>query len=617
MCGIAGIVTKDGAPPKEEDVAYMTDVLAHRGPDGRGVWIHQGVGLGHRRLAVVDLSDRGAQPMHSKDGRYTIAFNGEIYNYKELKKELESKGVRFYSDSDTEVLLEMYRAYGSDCVIRLRGMFAFVIWDADSRSLFFARDRVGKKPFFYRILSDGSFAFASEICALRHLAPVTPDPSAIRLYFGLQYIPSPMTGFREIASLEPGMFGIFNANDFRLTKYHVWDATVSREVGDSSNRIRELLDESVKMRMRADVSVGAFLSGGIDSTAIVGIARQYTDRPIRTFTMGFPSMTMDERKEARMTAERFGTDHQEFEAKPEDLMRMTQEIILKYGGPYADSSALPVMLLAKEVSKEIKVVLVGDGGDELFGGYRRYQAYRRALDIIRVPMTRRLVILTMRQISSAFHDPRFTRMADTVAVTAKDINRGYAELFCGSYLGTDAASRLLQPDFLAQQANHDPVQFIADRMGESGHPMERAMKFDFESYLADDLNVKMDRATMAYGLEARAPLLDQNLAEYALKLPLSERTGKRVLKRACADILSQDVINRPKKGFQVPLAEWFRGPLADFWKDRCLDPRSPIATYVRQDELARLFEENRLGADHGNRLWMMLALAIWLEEVSE
>lgn len=617
MCGITGIVTKDGTPPKEGDIACMTDALKHRGPDGRGVWIAPGVSLGHRRLSIVDLSERGAQPMHSADSRYVITFNGEIYNYKELRVELQNSGIQFRSDSDTEVLLELFRLHGPLCVNRLRGMFAFAIWDKQNQQLFFARDRVGKKPFFYRILSNGSFVFASELCSIRTLEPATIDPSALRLFFGLQYIPSPMTGFKEIFSLEPGTYGVFDmVHGFQITKYHTWDTITARETKDASKEVRALLEESVKIRMRADVTVGAFLSGGVDSTAIVGIARKFSERPIRTFTMGFPSIQMDERRYARQTAERFGTDHQEFEAKPQDLIKMTKEMISQYGAPYADSSALPVMLLAREVAQEIKVVLVGDGGDELFGGYRRYRAYKRALNFSHEPVTRRLAILAMRQISSALHDPRFGRMADTVDVTAKDVNRGYAELFCGSYYGTGMASRILKPDFLMQEQKSDPIAFIDRSMGEVGHPLQRAMRFDFESYLADDLNVKMDRATMAYGLEARAPLLDQDLVSYALSLPVSERTGKRVLRSACSDVLAPDVLSRPKRGFQVPLAEWFRGDLAQFWKDACLDPQALIADYVRQDELEKLFIENQKGADHGNRLWMMLSLAVWLDGLS-
>lgn len=618
MCGIAGIITKDGTPPKEGDVAYMTDALEHRGPDARGVWISDGAGLGHRRLAIIDLSERGSQPMHSLDTRHVIVFNGEIYNYKELREELESKGVRFRSDSDTEVLLELFQKEGFSCVNRVRGMFAFAIWDKEKNKLFFARDRVGKKPFFYRILNNGSFAFASELSPLRSIESVTVDPGALRLFFGLQYIPSPLTGFREVLSLEPGTYGTFDSlHGVELVKYHTWDAITSRETKNASKEVRALIEESVKLRMRADVTVGAFLSGGIDSTAIVGIARKYTDRPIRTFTMGFPSIHMDERREARLTAQRFGTDHQEFEAKPENLLAMTKEIISQYGAPYADSSALPVMLLAKEVAKEIKVVLVGDGGDELFGGYRRYRAYKQALGFSYEPVTRRLAILALQQVSTALHDARFRRMAETVAMTAQDVNRGYAELFCGAYFASAAASRVLKPDFLEAEQSHDPIRFIAQRMGETGHPLQRAMRFDFESYLADDLNVKMDRATMAYGLEARAPLLDQDLVSYALSLPVSERIGKSVLKKACSDVLAPDVLNRPKKGFQVPLAEWFRGPLASFWKDACLDPQSPIAMYVRQDEIKRIFDENQRGMDHGNRLWMLLSLAVWLEEISK
>jgi asparagine synthase (glutamine-hydrolysing) len=371
MCGIAGILTKDGTPPSEELLSRMSESLIHRGPDDEGMWIEGGVGLAHRRLAIIDLSKRGAQPMHSRNGRFVLVYNGEVYNYIELRRELEGLGATFQSDSDSEVVLESYRQWGRDAVKKFRGMFAFAVWDRQARTCFFARDRVGKKPFFYRTLSNGSFCFASELKALRLLESVLPDPHAIRLFFGMQYVPSPKTGFQDIYSLPPGFYGIADASGIRTEAYHSWNDFQETMTGDPAKDILTLLEEAVRLRLRADVTIGAMLSGGIDSAAIVGLAQRNLDRSIRTFTMGFPDIGTDERKEAREIAEFFQTDHQEFVAHPEDLIAMTEKLIFQYGGPYADSSALPVMMLSREIAKEIKVVLVGDGGDELFGGYRR------------------------------------------------------------------------------------------------------------------------------------------------------------------------------------------------------------------------------------------------------
>ena len=619
MCGIAGIITKNGAPPDEGALRRMTDILAHRGPDGDGVWTVSGVGFGHRRLAIIDLSDRASQPMLSSDGKYAITYNGEIYNYRDLRDDLVRKGSIFRSESDTEVVLESYRWYGKECVRHFRGMFAFAIWDADAKKCFIARDKTGKKPLFYRTLSDGSVAFASEMKALRFLEPVTVDDCAIRLFIGLQYVPDPRTGLNEIASLPAAHCGTIGADGVRTEPYCSWDCEPVPYIGDPAQDILSILDESVRLRLQADVTVGAFLSGGIDSSAIVAIAQKHLERPLRTFTMGFPYIGMDERREARMTAKYFGTDHQEFEAQPEDLIGLLEKIIYQYGGPYADSSALPVMLLSREVARQIKVVMVGDGGDELFGGYRRYRAFGHVGHLSHLPGSCRVIAPILGLTAKVKGDPRYERMSAALAVASRDINRAYGELFCGSYFSTTGAQGCFRKEFIDEHPQCDPVAFIARRMGTNGRPLERAMRFDFESYLADDLNVKMDRATMAYGLEARAPFLDQKMVAYALRLPLRSRVGytktKVALKRAMKALLPPDIINRPKKGFQVPLAHWFRTRLGTYWKDHCLDPQSPLAAYVKQDEIKKLFEENHRGTDHGNRLWMLLAMSVWLESI--
>ncbi|MBU0540134.1 asparagine synthase (glutamine-hydrolyzing), partial [Patescibacteria group bacterium] len=421
MCGIAGIVTKNGTSPDESQLRRMASALKHRGPDGEGVWTRPGIGLAHRRLAIIDLSERGAQPMHDTRGEVSIVFNGEIYNYRELKNELNAD---WRSESDTEVVLEGYRKWGDNVVKRLRGMFAIAIWDAPRKRLLLARDRIGKKPLFYTQTASGDFLFASEIKAFRGVADLKPDWDAIRLFLGLQYVPSPKTGFENISQLELGCIGILESGEWRTEKYHRWNDEIritndesgnsDRSIGAISNdeidqQIRSKLDDAVKIRLlAADVPVGAFLSGGIDSAAVVAIASRYSEKPLQTFTMGFPSLKMDERREARKIAEFFKTDHQDFEARPEHLIELIDTLVDHYDVPYADSSALPLWLLARETAKQIKVVLTGDGGDETFGGYRRYTAFERAL---RIPSAAASIFEITCHVT---HDNRFCRMAETV-----------------------------------------------------------------------------------------------------------------------------------------------------------------------------------------------------------
>jgi asparagine synthase (glutamine-hydrolysing) len=616
MCGIAGIVTSDGTPPNEGVIRRMADAVAHRGPDGDGIWIRPGVGLGHRRLAIIDLSPAGSQPMSTQDGLFTIVYNGEVYNFQELREELVKLGSTFRSTSDTEVVLEAFRRWGKDCVKRLRGMFAFAIWDASQKRLFFARDRIGKKPLFYRILKNGSFAFASEIKSLVPLEPASIDECAVRQFLGLQYVPAPLSGFKEIINVPQGYRGFADAERVQMESYHDWNDISVRRSDDVIRDILDLLEESVRIRLVGDVPVGAFLSGGVDSAAVVALASRHTDRPLRTFTMGFPNIGMDERADAREIARTFHTDHQEFEAKPEDLVRVAEDVINQYDAPYADSSSIPLMLLAHETALQIKVVLTGDGGDELFGGYRRYVALERALGLSHIPGASRIGAPILRLASTVTHDPRLARMGETVRAFSIDSAHAYGELFCGSYFDSRRAGGLLAPEFASRMLSCDPIDLFEEKMGKDGKPLERAMRFDLTSYLPDDLNVKMDRATMAHGLEARSPFLDQNLAAYALGLPLSQKVNhgktKIALKRALSGIVPESVIHRKKHGFQVPLADWFRGPLKDYWRERCLDPKGPLTDYIRLPAAKALYKENLAGADHGNRLWMLLAFSVWL-----
>lgn len=617
MCGIAGIVVKNGTSPVEGLLGGMAEALAHRGPDGSGLWSAPGIGLAHRRLAIIDLTERGAQPMHDRSGKYTIVYNGEIYNYRELRRELG--GATWNSDSDTEVILEGYKRWGSEVVSRLRGMFAFALWDSENRRLLLARDRIGKKPLFYTITSSGDLLFASEIKAFRDLVPLRPDWQAIRLFLGLQYVPAPLTGFQDIKQLEPGCLGIWDQNGWKIKYYHVWNSEAAYfDEARIDTEIRTRLEQAVKIRQLAtDVPVGAFLSGGVDSAVVVALAVKTATRQLQTFTMGFPNLAMDERAEARKIAELFKTDHMEFEARPEHLAELVDQLVGHYDAPYADSSALPVWLLARETSKQIKVVLTGDGGDELFGGYRRYVAYAMALRAMRTPGLSAVSPSLTGLMAGILDDARLKRIAETVQALNNRPTAAYGELFCGSYFSSRRLGQLCAPEFIRQTASADAVEFVASKMG-GKWDLPAAMQFDLTSYLPDDLNVKMDRATMAFGLEARAPFLDQELVSLALNLPLNQKVvhgkTKVALKRALAGILPEEILNRPKKGFQVPLAEWFRGSLSALVRERCAGAESPLLKFMNQKTIEGLIAENAKGIDHGNRLWMLLTLSTWLSK---
>ncbi len=627
MCGIAGVIKADGSAPEEGLLRSMSQSIAHRGPDGSGIWSMPGVGLVHRRLAIIELNDFGHQPMVDETGNLALVFNGEIYNYKQLRDELIALGTRFRTNTDTEVIIEAYRVWGTDCLKRFRGMFAFALWDRRENRLFAARDAIGKKPFFYALTADGDLAFASEIKAIREFMPLRPDWNAVRLFLGLQYVPSPLSGFEGVRQLPPGHYLVWRDGQLDVARHNDWndyrnlgkdDDTVDE--GVLANTLLQKLEDSVAARqLAADVPVGAFLSGGIDSAAVVAMAVKHVTRPLQTFTMGFPVMRLDERREARAVAKHFNTDHYEFEARPDDMMALLDELVAHYDAPYADSSSLPVWLLSKETAKEIKVVLNGDGGDELFGGYRRYGAYERALRLCEVPVIGSVAAPASMYVGKVLRDVRFKRMGETVRTLRVCRELAYGELFCGSYFSTKRLPSVFRRDFLDKTEGADAVQFVAKQM-DGGFGLRAAMFFDLTSYLPDDLNAKMDRATMRFGLEARAPFLDQEMVKFALSVPLKYKInrGKKkiLLKRALEGILPEEVLNRPKRGFQVPLAEWFRGPMAKVLEERCLGTDSPLRSITDEDGVRRLISRNKQGFDHGNRLWMLLTLASWLEKNS-
>lgn len=625
MCGIAGILQLDDQPVDQDRLRSMNQALAHRGPDAEGFWIQGSIGLAHRRLAIVDLSPTGAQPMQNPSSSLVLTYNGEIYNYQELRKELEAGGASFTSTSDSEVLLLLYERVGEKMLERLRGMFAFAIWDAKRHRLFFARDRIGKKPFFYQH-GNHSFSFASELKALIGQDKPKIDWEAIRLFFGLQYIPAPRTGFEGIFSLQPGECGWVEGGRLTIKRYAQFLREPKRtdSFQEAALEVRHLVEESVRLRLIADVPVGAFLSGGIDSSIVATLMAKQSSTKIHTFTMGFSGFSGkagsgyagDEREEARQLAKKIGTEHHEFEARVQDIPALVETMLDIYDAPYADSSCLPVWLLARETRAHIKAVMVGDGGDELFGGYRRYQAMLTGLAFHRSHVGW-LISWLARGIGSMKHDPRYLRFARMTEKFSAGLGQGYASLFSGSYFSDEEQEQLLEPGFCLQTAPFSSEKFIVQQFIES-LGAEGALDFDLTSYLPDDLNVKVDRATMAHGLEARAPFLDQELVRYTTHLPLSfilkRGIQKPLLRAAFTDIVPKEVFDRRKRGFQVPLAEWFRKDLRSLFVERCLASGNALRTICQSSVIERYLKENDAGVNHGNRLWMLLMLGSWLEK---
>lgn len=617
MCGIAGIIEKENKPVDGGMLQAMADSIASRGPDDQGIWQKGSVGLVHRRLSIIDLSPLGKQPMISAEGRFTITFNGEIYNYLELRDELKKGGASFRSNSDTEVLLHLYAKKGREMLHDLRGMFSFAIWDQEKRELFFARDRLGQKPFFFRT-DEGGFRFASDLRALRREGEAI-DWEAVRMFFGLQYVPAPRTGYAEIRCLPKGTYGIYSENGIELNSYSVFsrEKKLSVNFEDAASEVKRLLEQSVEYRLVADVPVGLFLSGGIDSASIGYLAKQKIEKPLHTFTMGFSSAVFDERQEAERIAKDIGSEHHVFEASPQRMLDIVDTVILECAAPYADSSSLPTYLLSAETAGVVKTVMTGDGGDELFGGYRRYGYFQLAEKLKRAGLLFPASYLALGA-SAILHDPRYARFANMLKGFRKSYGLSYAKLFSGSYFHEESLEKLLRPDFFTSTKSASSDQYIVERYEESLQ-LEGVLDFDLNSYLPDDLNVKMDRATMAHGLEARSPFQDHELIGYISKLPssfqLHAKRKKALLREAMKGIVPDEIFERPKKGFQVPLAEWFRGPLKQAFEERCLSVDAKLLRIVNREQVRQYLQRNSRGEDHGNRLWMLYSLSTWLEEL--
>lgn len=618
MCGIAGIIDLDRVPVDLSVLHRMTRILAYRGPDDEGYYVSGGVGLGHRRLSIIDLSPRGRQPLCNPEGTAWITFNGEIYNYRELRKTCEARGYRFQTDTDTEVILAAYALHGDDCVSHLRGMFSFAIWDSTRQRLFAARDRIGKKPFWY-YHDTQRFLFASELKAILQ-APGIPrdiDSRALAAYLEFGVIPAPYSIFKGIRKLPQGSTLALDLKQRALSIKRYWTPVYApRELplSELERQLRIRLARATALRMIADVPLGVFLSGGIDSAAITALMARQSETPVKTFTIGFTEDGFNETAFARLTAERFGTDHHELFVTP-DACKVLPRLVWLYNEPFADSSALPSYYVAQLARRHVTVALNGDGGDEAFGGYDRYALARASSLVKAVPRPLRTmahrVLAALPEPSGQKHPLRMAKRLLAVADLPPD----------EQYL---SAMRVISPVDLQQLSpTLAPNTVDAERawrelfaVPKDAPFAQRCMLFDMRRYLPDDLLVKMDIASMAHALEARSPFLDQEVMEFSLTVPVAHKlagfTKKYLLRRAFREILPKPVLWKRKTGFAAPINIWFNRELASVTEELLTSPRHRSRGLTEPAAITRLLEQHRSrSANHAPKLWSLLWLELW------
>lgn len=621
MCGIAGFF-QPGQPASAGEVQArvqaMCDQIVHRGPDDQGFYTGQGCGLGMRRLSIIDLHT-GHQPISNEDGTIWVVFNGEIYNYQELRHDLVSRGHHFTTQTDTEALVHLYEEYGIDGIQRLRGMFAYAIWDGRKRQLLLVRDRFGKKPLYYTQTPDGIF-FGSELKCLRAAnIPLDLDPEALKLYLQFMYVPDPLSIFKQVRKIDPGGWLLYEASG-KITQGRYWtlprpsenDAPAGMTEAQAQERIRDLFDESVKVRMMADVPLGAFLSGGIDSSAVVASMSLQSSEPVKTFSIGFEESTHNELAHAQAVADRYKTDHHTLMVRP-DSIDLVSKLVRHFDEPFADSSAIPTFLVSKFAGEHVKVVLTGDGGDEIFAGYNSFFEVETLRRWDRLPQAARsaLTWVAGRLPYSAYGKNYLHGLGRRTSLER------YFEFIYGPSPLTRA---LLRPQWVTPLDEADIRRnFAHDLLPEGTDTLTQALYFEATAKLTGDMLVKVDRMSMANSIEVRCPLLDHRLAEFAAQLPhrwkMRDGQGKFCFLESVRARLPETVWNRPKQGFSVPLSDWFRGPLKPFLWDH-LTGKDFLARDLVSPEFVRyLLEEHESGRrDNKAWLWRLLMAELWFRE---
>jgi asparagine synthase (glutamine-hydrolysing) len=622
MCGIVGIVRNDGKSVDEALLTRMCTAIRHRGPDDDGFYFNAPAGLGMRRLSIIDVAG-GHQPIHNQDRTAWIVYNGEIYNYLELREKLEKLGHKFYTNSDTEAIVHAYDEYGADCANHLRGMFAFAIWDERTQELLLARDRVGKKPLLYALVN-GQLVFGSEFTALLQHPDVSRevDPHAIDQYLSFMCVPAPLTAYKSIRKLEPGHTLRWRKGEIKTERYWLPDFSKKLKISEeeAGERTIEILREAVRVRLMSEVPLGAFLSGGIDSSAVVALMSEESSERVKTFSIGFEEQDFSELHHARRVAEHIGADHHEFIVKP-DALEVLPILVEHYGEPYADSSAVPTYYVSRETRKHVTVALNGDGGDESFAGYERYIAMtiteqyhkvpalvresliKQAVNLIPTSTTKKTKIRSAKRLLNAVSLPRLNRYMHWMTTFNHELKEPlYSESFRRATQHSEATS-VLEPWF--SRANGASI-------------VDTVLLTDLMTYLPNDLLVKVDIASMAVSLEARSPFLDHHVIEFAARLPpemkLRRFTTKYLLKRVLRQLLPHENLDRRKMGFGVPIGHWFRGKMQPFLREVVLSEKAVRRGLFNRETVERLIDDHASGkSDYAHQLWTLMMLELWFQ----
>lgn len=622
MCGIAGKFCLNGDHVSPKLIQSMCDRMSYRGPDDEGLFIEGHVGLGHRRLSILDLSPLGHQPMSTDDGQIWITFNGEIYNFQSLKDDLIKKGYGFKSTSDTEVILYLYKEYGVECLQQMRGMFAFAIWDKNKNILFAARDRIGKKPLFY-FFDEKIFLFASEIKCLLEDSRITKEINyeALYDYFKYLYIPGPKTIYKNIFKLQPGHYLICSNLGLSIREY--WDVSfansIDRPEDEICHNLISLLDESVKLRMISDVPLGAFLSGGIDSSLVTALMAGHQDDPVITCSIGFDSQEFDEIHFAKKIAEKFGTDHHEFTVK-QNVEDILNDLAFFFDEPFADSSAVPTYYVSKLARQQVTVALAGDGGDESFAGYDKYR-----LDDIENRIRKLLPIFIRRSIFPALaprlhsYGSRILQRGGTL-LNSLSFDPDYSFFLTNTAFDDPFWARLVNEETKHRIGDYHPFYITKDyyEKADTEDHFAKILYTDLKTYLPGDILVKVDRMSMANSLEVRAPMLDHKVIEFAARIPYwlkyKGTEKKYILKQAFKDILPGETLHRKKMGFSVPLADWFRTEIRKITEKTLFSPDAGIYEFFNRPIIENIWSQHQSDSrNHGTMLWSLLMFELWYQ----
>ena len=626
MCGIVGIFDTTGRRDISGDLlSRMNQTQVHRGPDEQGVHMEPGVGLGHRRLSIIDLAS-GQQPLFNEDHSVVVTYNGEIYNFPKLSKELKSKGHQFRTHCDTEVIVHAWEEWGESCVQRFRGMFAFAIWDRNRETLFLARDRLGIKPLFYARLDDGFFIFGSELKALKAHPGLKRDidPAAVEEYFTFGYIPEPRTIYRNVHKLSPGHSLTLRRGDAAVQQKEYWDVSFNPHGAlserDAGVELIERLREAVDIRMIAEVPLGAFLSGGVDSSAVVSLMAGLSEKPVNTCSISFGDPKFNESAYAEMVAKRFSTDHRVEQVDPDDfdLIDLLADL---YDEPYADSSALPTYRVCQLARQQVTVVLSGDGGDENLAGYRRYRwhTYEERMRAMLPAAIRQPLFGTLgRLYPKADWAPRVFRAKSTFESMARDTLQGY--MHSVSILSNQMRNQLFSDRLKKELQGYQAIEVFRRHASRSptDHPLLLVQYLDLKTYLVGDILTKVDRASMAHSLEVRVPLLDHQLVDWisglSPEMKLRGSEGKYLFKKALEPMLPNDILYRKKMGFAVPLASWFRGPLREKIRNSLLSDEMLASGLFNERYLHTLVDHHQSGIrDYSASIWTLLMFHSFLK----